>query len=505
LPALPAFAAGHVGAVRAAVLVRLSDLTDATTSPERQRSDCADLIAAKGWSYDPERDTFEDLDVSGWRPGVHRPGLEEFMSRRHEYDAVVFWKLDRVFRSVPAFLRFVQDCEAAKVGLVSVKEQAFDTTTPWGRFFAIMLMAIAEIESSNISLRVRSSIEYLVKKGLYRGGRRPFGWRKIPITLPDGRIRSRLGLDPDRAPVVRSMVDAAIAGESLNQIASELNERGISTGTSKPDRNGRARIWKHQSVYTVLRNPVLLGHTVYDGEVVTDDRGVPLEAHEPLTDYWTWQRLQEALDERSTKGLPPRRQDERLLSGLVYCGRCGARMCSHGDGFTCETAALDKGRCASMNTIRSLRLEEYMLDWLFEYLSPDRLAEARRVRAQERELLAMGDPHEQRRREIAEELDRIEADRRHGLYETRTSRERYRAQHRRLTAELDGLENKIARLSVSVELDGRPVEELWNELDQTRRKTLLTSVIERIDIAPTRPSGPRFDPSRINIIPRSLR
>lgn len=62
---------------RAVVYVRISELTDATTSPERQREDCQAYAARTGLTVVAD---FEDLDLSGTKDLTKRRGLAEALA-----------------------------------------------------------------------------------------------------------------------------------------------------------------------------------------------------------------------------------------------------------------------------------------------------------------------------------------------------------------------------------------------------------------------------------------
>lgn len=83
--------------------VRLSVLTDETTSLERQRE--ADDIAAAALGIDfgevEELREAVDLDVSASKVGpFDRPQLGMWLSLPHTFDALVFWRFDRAIRSM---------------------------------------------------------------------------------------------------------------------------------------------------------------------------------------------------------------------------------------------------------------------------------------------------------------------------------------------------------------------------------------------------------------------
>jgi hypothetical protein len=66
--------------------VRLSQMDEGTTSPQRQRKAITKWCKEHGATL---VETFEDLDRSAYRKGVKRPGFEKMLARLGEVDVVV--------------------------------------------------------------------------------------------------------------------------------------------------------------------------------------------------------------------------------------------------------------------------------------------------------------------------------------------------------------------------------------------------------------------------------
>lgn len=82
---------------RALLLVRLSRMTDATTSPERQEADGRDYCQRQGMTV---VGVASDTDVSGSIDPLDRPALGPWLrDRLSEFDVIVASKLDRVGRN----------------------------------------------------------------------------------------------------------------------------------------------------------------------------------------------------------------------------------------------------------------------------------------------------------------------------------------------------------------------------------------------------------------------
>jgi DNA invertase Pin-like site-specific DNA recombinase len=97
---------------------------------------------------------------------ANRPALEAMMTAafRHEFDAILIVRLDRLMRSIANFVALNDDLNAAKVGLVCT-DQLIDTTTPSGRLQQNILVAFAEYEREIIRERVKDGIARAKSEG----------------------------------------------------------------------------------------------------------------------------------------------------------------------------------------------------------------------------------------------------------------------------------------------------------------------------------------------------
>src|SRR6266567_965588 len=167
-------------------VVRLSEVTDETTSPERQREKITQ------WSElnDHELVDFsENLDVSGAVSPFNRPSLGKWLKRPDDWDALCVAKFDRISRSVRDFSNLMAWLQERDKTLVCL-DPSIDLSTPAGRSFAQMLAVFAEFERSMIAGRVREAFHAIRENGKWPGGSVPFGmmavrdepkgWRLVP-------------------------------------------------------------------------------------------------------------------------------------------------------------------------------------------------------------------------------------------------------------------------------------------------------------------------------------
>ncbi len=109
-----------------------------------------------------------DGAISGRKEG--RPQLQALMraARNHEFDCVLVWKFDRFARSVAHLLRALEEFEHLGIRFISVQDQ-IDTQSPMGRAMFTIIGAMAELESSLISERVKAGMEAARARGKHLG------------------------------------------------------------------------------------------------------------------------------------------------------------------------------------------------------------------------------------------------------------------------------------------------------------------------------------------------
>lgn len=99
---------------------------------------------------------------------------------------MLVWKFDRFARSVAHLLRALGEFEHLSIRFISVQDQ-IDTHSPMGRAMFTIIGAMAELESSLISERVKAGMEAARTRGkrfgrpitpLYLGGESD--WNKQP-------------------------------------------------------------------------------------------------------------------------------------------------------------------------------------------------------------------------------------------------------------------------------------------------------------------------------------
>ena len=141
--------------------------------------------------------------------------------------------------------------------------------------------------------------------------------------------------DPDTAPIVRRIFATIAAGVSAYKLANLLNDDGI------PSPSGCR--WRHSTIHKMIREKTYIGVCIERKRMPGEGRypgGRRKEAKRPesewvilsdarteaLVDEDLFRRAGEALSANRTLPKKPRSNKAFLLTGHIYCGKCGHRM-----------------------------------------------------------------------------------------------------------------------------------------------------------------------------------
>ncbi len=224
---------------------------------------------------------------------LSRPAVTELVEsiREGNVERVVVYKLDRLSRSQKDTLYLIEDVFLPhNVDFVSINEN-IDTGSPYGRAMIGILSAFAQLERENIFMRTRMGMVERVKQGYWPGG------GKLPFGYDYDKAKGILVPNED-ADTVKEIYARYIEGQSTGRIAKELGLK-----------------YEHL-VKQILARESNTGIIVYKG---TKYQG----RHEPLVSKETFEKARKRLDNRNR---PRAAEAGKLLTGLLVCGHCGAKM-----------------------------------------------------------------------------------------------------------------------------------------------------------------------------------
>lgn len=328
---------------RALIVIRLSRVSETTTSPERQRQTCLELCQQRGYKV---VGCVEDLDVSaGATSPFERPHLGDWLKNHlGEFDVIVFFRADRIVRRLFDLSDLIRWSQEHSVTLVSATESHFDLSTRMGNVLAMLVASIAEMELDAISERNTSAFRHNFKAGKYRGGIPPWGY--LPQQNESGTWR--LVQDPVQVEVINEVVRRVLGSEPLRAIAHDLTARSVLTPRDRfaefQGREVQGYEWHSSGLKRALTSQTLLGYAVArqpltdaQGRVqrnakgkkvfgpempVRNDDGSPVVRAEPVLTREVFDRLGVELAERENRKEPTKRSTGLLLQ-VVHCGVCG--------------------------------------------------------------------------------------------------------------------------------------------------------------------------------------
>ena len=110
---------------------------------------------------------------------------------------VYVYKLDRISRSLPDFVKMVEEFDKHGCGFSS-RSESFDTSTAFGRAMLQICMVFAQLERENTIQRVKDAYSARSKEGFYMGGRVPYGF-SLKKTVLNGKKTSMYEPVPEEA------------------------------------------------------------------------------------------------------------------------------------------------------------------------------------------------------------------------------------------------------------------------------------------------------------------
>ncbi|GHI07761.1 serine recombinase [Streptomyces cellostaticus] len=306
-------------APRALLSVRLSVLTDETTSPVRQELDLRMLARERGSRV---VGVASDLNVSATKvPPWRRKELGSWLNNRApEFDEILFWKLDRFVRRLSDLSTVIDWCLKYGKNLVS-KNDSIDLTTTAGKIMVTIVGGIAEIEAANTSTRVASLWEYTKTQSEWLVGKPAYGYE----TAVDGDGKTILVINETAYRALHWSRKAAMRERpaSARRMVKVLVRASLCESSLTASTHLRR-----------LRNPALMGYRVEEeknggvrrSKIVLRSDGKPIRVAEGVFTEDEFYSLQEVLDGNG-KNQPTRNPEgaTRFL-GVLICHDCVTNM-----------------------------------------------------------------------------------------------------------------------------------------------------------------------------------
>lgn len=272
---------------------------------DAQREACAAYVLSQkseGWSVSKEH--YDDGGFSGG--SLERPALNKLIAdiKAGKIHVIVVYKIDRLTRSLMDFAKLVDVFDEYGVTFVSVT-QSFNTTTSMGRLTLNVLLSFAQFEREVTGERIRDKIAASKAKGMWMGGRPPFGF--------DIENR-RLIVNEEDAPKAKMIFDLYLKFGCVQKLKQEVDRLGIKSRKRISVKKGLEYGGKPLSrgaLYSTLKNPVYIGKISHKGTIHEGD-------HDAIISEEQWQEVQSKLQNYSAPREPENSKHKNLLTSNIF-------------------------------------------------------------------------------------------------------------------------------------------------------------------------------------------
>ena len=202
--------------------------------------------------------SYEHEALSG-KDADNRPGLQNAIAHAIRIKGVLLiYSLDRLARSSRDALLIAERLNKGKAGLCSVRE-TFDTTTPMGKCFYVIMSAFNELDREKISIRTSDAMRRHQNTGRRMSGKSklPYGWRQDPNNearmLPDEyELETIERIMYLRSNDIDQETGETLYGWSFRKIAEDLTKEGYIPRMITKNGNTVAGVWHFGTIRNII-------------------------------------------------------------------------------------------------------------------------------------------------------------------------------------------------------------------------------------------------------------
>ena len=476
---------------------------------EKDLSIAAQLKALRKYALEHGWEVYKEfVDEAESARSANRPAFKEMIAlakQKHKFfDLILVWKLSRFARNREDSIIYKSLLRKYGVSVISINEQVDET--PAGKLLEGMIEVIDEFYSVNLAQDTVRGMRENAARGYYNGGMIPIGYKAKKVR--DGaNEKTRLERDEVFAPVIQRIYQMCINGMGAKEIVKALNGEGLRTGKGKP--------WSKNNVYYILKNEVYTGTLAWNRQNKSQGRAKPKDPreviriennHPALIDREMFEKVQDLLRERSPKITRPRTiSSNYLLSGFLYCGKCGSGMfgCAAKSSrffyYGCRNYCRRGKDVCDARFINKDRIEGFVIDRVkTNILTEENLAEL--VRLTNEEIAQAKGEYGERMAVIDGQLEDLRGrlDKLYNALETgKLAVKDLAPRIKELKAQIDDLEEKRLDLAESIQgakvelLEGSVVKAYVDDLKAllckgsiVEQKSFLRSFIKRVEVNP---------------------
>lgn len=318
--------------MRAALYARVSTIqqTDKDSIPAQ-----VDALKKYAEEHNYEiQDIYIDDGISGSLL-AERDELQRLLSNVEagNIDIILVCKLDRWFRSVKHYMTVQEILDKHNVPWKTIWE-SYETVSPTGRLMVTQMLAFAEYECANTSLRINKTFDYKRQNREILSGKVPFGFK-----IQD----KHLVIDPEKADIARQVFQTYI------------DTGGISETLRKMDGYGLPKT--QRAMKKMLQNRKYIGECY----------GIE-NYHEAIIDRDMFDTVQDMLN----RNVRQSKTRTYIFSGLCTCSNCGRRMIGTTDRnkskgtrykiYICSGHYRAFQDCINSKSLNEKKLEKYLVE-----------------------------------------------------------------------------------------------------------------------------------------------
>ena len=301
-------------------------------------------------------DTYIDRAMTGTND--NRVAFQQMLKDSEQpvpWEIVLVYAIDRFGRDSIEIAVNKQKLKKNKKVLISATQRTSVNIDGTKNLDGILLenvyIGLAEYYSAELSVKIRRGMYESRQKGLWTGGRLPYGYK-----LENKRVLP----DIDRAEIVQSMFSGYSIGKTAKEIISDLTAKGI-LYQGKP--------FAVNTIYNILHLKKYIGICHYDG--ILYDNIFPALVPKHLFDEV------QAILENNKKGSKSTATDF-LLKGKCMCGLCGTNL--QGDSGTSKNGSIKyyykcmkrkKHNACTKKALPKGTLEKLVIDTTLQTLSDE--------------------------------------------------------------------------------------------------------------------------------------
>ncbi|MBD5802359.1 Recombinase [Azoarcus sp. Aa7] len=344
---------------RVAILARYSDEQQRDTSIEDQIRRCREVGRRHGLTVDDAL-IFVDSAITGQAKGeAKRKGFQALLKAwdANAFSVLIIDEFSRLSRDGVTQAQLIRRLENnQRVRMLTAN--GVDTTRPNWQLQLGLEGIIAQQAGRDTKHRVVRGMVGQLERG-YMIAAPAYGYTLQREYDAEGKhLGSRWVIDESAAAVVRDIFARRDHGQSMHQIARDLNAAAVPT--CHRDRKNEADFWRPSRIRGVLCNPVYKGEFIWNGsstiraEAKKEGRSleqIPYARPElRLVSDEVWDRCNAKMVSRSGYG-----GGKHALGGLVTCGCCGAVLVlsAGGRSLYCARCTLAKAAAGQSERLTS--------------------------------------------------------------------------------------------------------------------------------------------------------